>query len=381
MKKFYLVAGEASGDTRGAELMRCLRELGGDEVVFSGAGGPKMGAFPGTEQVRDWTEEAAVVGLWEVLKKYPYFRGEMDRVCGEIAAGRPDAVILIDYPGFNLRLAKNLRKENKALKIVYYISPQVWAWNRGRIPKMAAMLDLMVCIFPFEKVLYENSGLKTVFAGHPIVSELGPLRGAFEREENLVGLFPGSRRREVEKLFPVMLDAAELVRKNLPETRFMAAAASVSLARLMRKQVEMSPLMGEIDCEIVRDRAYEVMQRAACGIIASGTATLEAAFFGLPYCLVYKAAWPTYLACKALITVDHLGIVNILAEREVVKEFLQGDADPKKIAREMLRLLDSEEAREELSRELLETAGKLGEKGAALRAAGAIMESVFPGSA
>ncbi len=377
MTKIYLVAGEVSGDVHGGGLMRSLRQRSTD-LIFSGLGGNKMCTVEGTENMRNWVEEAGVVGLWEVLKKYRYFRAQFDRTLAEIDVWRPDAVILIDYPGFNLRLAKALRQRSPGVKIIYFISPQVWAWNRRRIPEMAKMLDLMLCIFPFEKQLYQASGLHTEFVGHPIIDNLGPERGEFEREENLVGLFPGSREREVSKHFPDMLRAAVLAKEKMPETRFAAAAASVSMARLMRKQVEASPLLGGVDCEILRKRTHELMQRATCAVVASGTATLEAAFFGLPYCLIYKVAWPTYLVGRLLIKVEHLGMVNILAKKRLVKEFLQGEATPEYISNEILRLLNSSETREELQSEMSGALEQLGGQGAYERAAEAVMKAVFP---
>ena len=202
----YLVAGEASGDEHGAALMRCLPALSPD-IEFRGRGGPKMQAVAG-EAFINWSDSAAVVGVWEVVKRYGYFREQFQRVLREIGDIDPDAVILIDYPGFNLRLARALRKEAPKRKIIYYISPQVWAWNRGRISQMARSLDLMLCIFPFEAELYNKSGLRTVFVGHPMIENLAALRTGQERQSNLVGLFPGSRLREVRKIFPIMIDAA-----------------------------------------------------------------------------------------------------------------------------------------------------------------------------
>ncbi len=368
-RKIYLVSGEISGDTHGAEVMTALRERD-PEIAFDGVGGPLMREVGG-DDVRDWVEEAAVVGLWEVLRKYGYFRREFARVLGEIREGAPEAVVLIDYPGFNLRLAKALRKSGVKTKLIYYISPQVWAWNRGRIPKMAEILDLMICIFPFEKALYEESGLKTVFAGHPMVDRLSALRTGEARDENLVGFFPGSREREVSKIFPVMLETAQRMRESRSDLRFSAAAASEKLADLMRGMQMAEPV-----CEVETGDAYALMQRAGCGAVASGTATLESAFFGLPYCLVYKVSALTNLVARFLMKVKFLGMANILADREVVREFLQKDATPEQIADELLRLANDAGARETLTGELANVVEKLGEGGAHDRAAVAILEAL-----
>ena len=236
----YFVAGEASGDEHGAALMRALREIV-PNLDFAGRGGPKMQAVAG-EAFINWSDSAAVVGLWEVVKRYGYFREQFQRALREIASINPDAVVLIDYPGFNLRLARALRKKSPALKIIYYISPQVWAWNRGRIGQMARFLDLMLCIFPFEAELYNKSGLRTVFVGHPMIENLAARRTGEERQPNLIGFFPGSRLREVRKIFPIMVEAARKIVAEREEIHFEVAAASESLALEIRKMLVASPL-------------------------------------------------------------------------------------------------------------------------------------------
>lgn len=366
--RLYFVSGEASGDTHGAEVIGALEQLR-PGLAFAGVGGPEMHAASGGE-IRDWIAEAAVVGIWEVVKKYGYFKEQFDRVADEIAATRPDAVVLIDYPGFNLRLANEIRKRGIRTKIIYYISPQVWAWNRRRIPKMAKILDLMICIFPFEKALYEESGLRTEFAGHPMVDRLAPMRESVERDPLLVALLPGSREREVSKIFPILLGAAQKMREARPDLKFAAAAASPARAEMMRSMM----MPSDEFCEIGVGNAYDLMARAGCGAVASGTATLEAAFLGLPYCLVYKVSAATYLAAKALMKVDFLGMANILGGREVVREFLQSDATPGAIADELLRLTNSEESRASLAEELREVSDLLGGAGAHHRAAELIAE-------
>src|SRR5437660_6588549 len=209
----YFVAGERSGDNHGAALLKALRARA-PEMRFVGRGGPKMRALAGGN-FRDWIDYTAVVGLWEVIRRYPFFRKQFQATISEIDAARPSAAVLIDYPGFNLRLARALRAKFPELKIIYYISPQVWAWNRRRVRQMARYLDMMLCIFPFEAELYNQSGLRTVFVGHPMIENLAARRTGEPRQPNLVGLFPGSRFREVRKIFPIMLEAArELVARN-----------------------------------------------------------------------------------------------------------------------------------------------------------------------
>src|SRR6266487_5154965 len=230
-KTIYFVAGEVSADNHAAALMRSLREFDTDFTLI-GRGGPQMRAVAG-EQFKNWIASAAVLGLWEVIRKYGYFRGQFRETLKEIEESEPDAVVLIDYPGFNLRLARALRKQSPQAKIIYYISPQVWAWNRGRIKKMARFLDLVLCIFPFEADLYEKSGLRTVFVGHPMIERLRARKFDTERDASLIGLFPGSRMREVRKIFPVLLEAAALLLRRNPRLRFEVAAVSDALAAEM----------------------------------------------------------------------------------------------------------------------------------------------------
>ena len=369
--KLYLIAGEASGDTRGAEVMRSLLELaGGNGVQFYGAGGPQMRAL--APAIQDWSGEA-VVGLWDVLKKYGYFRRQFYAMLAEIEALRPDAVIFIDYPGFNLRLARALRKAGTTSRLIYYISPQVWAWNRRRIPMMAKTLDLMLCIFPFEKALYEESGLPTVFVGHPMLDSLAPKKGRVPREQNLVGLFPGSRTKEVSRIFPVMVEAAALLHRQRPDLRFETAAASERVAALMREILQRYP---EPAITIRSGGSHELMQQAAAGMVASGTATMEAAFFEMPFTILYRVAPLTWEVGKRLVKVPFLGMVNILAGRELVKEFLQKDAQPPEVAREVRALLEDAPKREAQLEGLREVIRGLGEGGAGMRAAEAIMAAL-----
>ena len=353
MKLFlWFVAGEESGDARAFEVMRAIRELN-PSVRFGGAGGERMeslceGSFD------NWIQRAAVVGLWDVLKNYGYFRGKFEENLRAILTEKPDAVVLVDYPGFNLRLAKALRARGYRGKILYYISPQVWAWNRARIPRMARWLDRMFCIFPFEKDLYEKSGLHTDFVGHPMTAQ-SEIIGDEPRNPNLLALLPGSREREVRKIFPALLAAAKIVLARRPQTVLASAASSEKLQHLMR---EMAAHAG-VGCDIGLRNARDLMQTAAAGLIASGTATLEATLCGLPYALVYKVAPLTYLAGRAVIKVPHLGMANILAGKEIVKEFIQQGATPTNLAAEALRLLDDAAYRDRMREDFSKVRTKL----------------------
>lgn len=371
--KLYLIAGEASGDNHGAALMQSLRRFQ-PKLEFSGRGGPQMKRIAG-ENFLDWSEQAAVVGLWEVIKHYRYFRREFRRTLREIQNAGPDAVVLIDYPGFNLRLACALHEGSLGGKLIYYISPQVWAWNRSRIPRMARWLDLMLCIFPFEAELYERSGLRAIFVGHPMIENLEAKRTNESRDRNLVGLFPGSRGREVRKLMPIFAAAMRELRTLEPALRFEIAAASEGLAQIIREQLEpVGDSLGKVRLTV--GEAAETMQRSGTGIVASGTATLEAAFFRMPFVLVYKVAGPTYLAGRMLIQVPHLGMPNFLAGREIVPEFIQHKADPRAIAREVLRLRDEPTRREQMLSDFEDVISKLGKGRASDTAAQVILQTL-----
>ena len=387
----YFVAGEVSADNHGAALMRSLGELD-PPLKFIGRGGPQMQEIAGN-QFKNWIGDAAVLGLWEVLRKYGYFREQFRETIEEILESKPDAVVLIDYPGFNLRLARALRKKSRRQKIIYYISPQVWAWNRGRIKRMARCIDLVLCIFPFEADLYNESGLRAVFVGHPMIERLQASKLDGERDPNLVGLFPGSRLREVRKMFPVMIETARLLLQFNPILRFQVAAASDELAREMSQMLnsDLHPLpptkgeetrqasnelqrmsaMGDMtrthlpllrgegtvrveasqNLQVIKIKIGEtaaLMQRAFVGIVASGSATLEAAYFRMPFVLIYKVAVPTYLAARLVVNVKYLGMPNLLADKEVVPEFIQHLAKPAAIAKTVQRLMEDARARQRM---------------------------------
>jgi lipid-A-disaccharide synthase len=389
MRTIYFVAGEVSADNHGAALMRSLRELD-PELKFIGRGGPQMQQVAGT-QFKDWIGDAAVLGLWEVLRKYGYFREQFREALEEIQENKPDAVVLIDDPGFNLQLARALQRQSPQQKVIYYISPQVWAWNPGRIHKMARSVDLVLCIFPFEADLYNEAGMRAVFVGHPMIERLQARKIDVKRDPNLIGLFPGSRLREVRKIFPVMIETGRLLLQAKPALQFQVAAASEQLALEIRKIVAMNPplpssrgegrVRGETspDAQVIQIKVgetAEIMQRACTGIIASGSATLESAYFRMPFVLVYKVAWPTYLAARMVVKVKYLGMPNVLADREVIPEFIQQRAKPDAIAKAVQPLMEDARMRERMISEFDAITSKLGGSGASERAARAILKEI-----
>ena len=371
MKRIFIIAGEISGDTHAAGLLRELKELEPDMQVL-GLGGPKMREVVG-EGIEDWVETAGVVGLWEVVKMYGYFKEKLNAVLDSMLQQKPDAVILVDYPGFNLRLAKALRTGGYKGRILYYISPQVWAWKKGRVKTMAKVLDLMICIFPFEKEFYEKSGLHTEFSGHPMVDRVVTLKREWKREPGLVGWFPGSRLNEVRRLFPIMMDAAKAIKEAVPNARFAVSAANETLAGFMRNMADEHG-MPEAKRWIEAGTVYDLMQRAEAGAVASGTATLEAACFGLPYTLIYNVSWPTFVIGKLVVRIKHLGIINILAKREVVKELVQGKLNADTLAKATADLLSNAAKRQQMQQELADVVATLGCGGAYARAAQAVHE-------
>ena len=365
----YFVAGERSGDDHGAALLKALRARV-PKMRFMGRGGPKMRALA-DGKFHDWIDDTAVVGLWEVIRRYPFFRKQFQATISEIEAVKPNAVVLIDYPGFNLRLAHALHAKFPELTIIYYISPQVWAWNRRRVSQMARSIDLMLCIFPFEPELYKASGLRAIFVGHPMTSVIPSGNAAPPRDDKLVGLFPGSREREVKKIFPVMRQAALELSQQDHDLRFVVSAASEPLAELIRADLYGKHATGKFS--IVTGDARAVMGRVNVGMVASGTATLEAALSELPFALIYRVAWLTYLAARLVVKVKYLGMPNVLANREIVPEFIQHKAQPRAIAAAVARLLTDKTERKRMLTDFACVAQKLGRGEASVKAAEAIV--------
>jgi len=366
--RIFISVGEPSGDIHGASLIRELQARHAN-VDIVGFGGDRMQA-EGAKLLYPLVQ-LAVMGIVRVLSNITTFLSLLSRADRYFRHHRPDAVVLIDYPGFNMRLAKEAKRRVPTLRTIHYISPQVWAWHRGRIPKMAKFLDLMLCLFPFEIPLCAGAGLRAVCVGHPLLDSLAVEKKEHVRDTSLVALLPGSRSKEVRKIFPVMVEAAVKLRETRPSLRFEAAAASETLAMEMRSTL-VAHGQDEGFCTITLRSAHDLMQRAGAGMVCSGTATLESTFFGLPMVILYRVAWLTWAVGKRLVKIPWLGLPNVLAGREIVREFLQKDAKPTPIADEMLRLLDDAKVREAQQRAQAEVIASLGERGAAKRGAEAI---------
>ncbi len=362
-----MIAGEISGDNHTARVAaEILRQRPGAKLF--GAGGPAMKAA-GVELLLDLTEHA-VVGLTDVLANYAKFRRLFWQLVRAAEQRKPDAVILTDYPGFNLRFAKQMKA--RGIPVFYYISPQVWAWGRGRVKEIPKLVDLMMVVFPFEKDFYREHAptLRVEFVGHPVVEQLSRQRREVQREGNLVALLPGSREAEVQRILPPMIEAVRLLRHEQPGLQFELAAASEKVAALARTLIQDEPV------EVRVGGARDLLQRAAVGMVASGTATLECAFFGLPYLLVYRVSWLTYAVARCLVTVRHLGIVNVMAGREIVPEYIQQRARPDLLAQAVTELLGNRARRDQMQRELAEAMATLEGSHAAERAAAAALSAL-----
>lgn len=352
------VAGEASGDANAASVIRAL----GPRVRTFGAGGPKMQAA-GMELTLDLTQHA-VVGLVEVLKNYAKFRRIFNQLVAEAEKRRPAAVVLVDFPGFNLRFAAQLKK--RGIKVIYYISPQLWAWHAGRAKQIERDVALMLTIFPFEKAWYaaHSPRLPVEFVGHPMADWFAVHSQSKIRNPELVLLLPGSREREVAKIWPVMAKVMDA----MPHMEFVAAAVNGQTAAMMRHP--------RLRVEIGTARDW--MQQAALAITASGTATMECAFCRCPMVVVYKVNWLTYLVGRALVKVNWLAMPNVIAGRAIVPEFIQHEACPQRIAAAATGLLGDESKRMAMQRELASVISTLGGAGAADRTARAIVTALDP---
>ena len=368
-KVLLVVAGEASGDLHGGEILQALKARRPALRVI-GVGGPRMSPFLDRKlaDVRD----LGVVGLLEVVTHLPdllRLKREILRAAREEGVG---AVLFIDYPGFNLSLAKTFRKTMPGVRLHQFVCPQVWAWKAGRIPVLGRTLDALYCLFDFEPALFEGFPVEALWVGHPLVEVVKPEvdRETFFRDTGLdparplVALLPGSRRGEIQRLLPAMAQLArdwsrEPARR---EVQWALALAPTVPADFVRGHLGGAPVT------LVEGRVYALCAHADAALICSGTATLETALLGTPFALLYKLNPLTYRAARHLVKVRHVGLANLVAGREVVPELIQDAVDPQRLSLELGKLLEPETAAR-MRRELLEVRGRLGRPGAAARVA------------
>jgi lipid-A-disaccharide synthase len=365
-----MIAGEASGDLHGSGVVRELKAID-PSIEITGVGGDRMQAA-GMDVIFH-VRELAVMGFLEVVKHLPVLKAVERTLEAVISAKRPDVLVLIDYPGFNLRFARRARRPG--MKIVYYISPQVWAWNPGRVKKMRGIVDRMLVVFPFEREIYAGAGIEAEFVGHPLLETMsvpqdrkGFLRRyGLDDSKPVLGLFPGSRKQEIERIFPAMLGAARILGAKL------GAQPVVGVSSLLDYEFVRGFIRGDSPVKLVQNATHDIMKNSDLAVVTSGTATLETGYYGTPMIVVYRTSLPTYLIGRALVRVKQIGLVNIVAGKAVVPELIQGRATPARIAAAAEGLLGDPAALKRISGELAVIRERLGTPGASRRAAEAIL--------
>lgn len=365
-KRVMIIAGEASGDLHGSKLIAAMRRKRRGLSVC-GIGGQAL-KDAGVEILVD-ASELSVVGITEVLPKMLSIIRAVGIVKKTLRTLRPDLLILIDFPDFNLHVAATAKK--LGIPVLYYISPQVWAWRPGRVRKIGRRVDHMVVILPFEEDIFKKSRVPVTFVGHPLMDKYPPPLNRNRKKKSLsepvVGLLPGSRRGEIATHLPVMLDAARLVKRRMKHLKFV-----VSLAPAVRREFVEKIIEGHgnaADVELVPGGADSVFERSSLVVAASGTVTLEAAISGTPMIIIYKVSPTSYWLGRALIRVRHIGLVNLIAEKEVVPELLQHEASPEKIAAKVASMIKDEKGLERMSEQLRCVGDSLGGPGASERVA------------
>ena len=373
-KSILIVAGEVSGDLHAAKVVQAVKARS-PEAVFWGIGGTDLKA-EGVELLQH-TDQMSVMGLIEVLKQYRFFKLVFKQVLAEVDRRNPTAALLVDYPGFNLRLAAELKK--RGVKVYYYISPKVWAWNKKRIPKMADVIDRLMVIFPFEVGVFKGSGLSVDFVGNPLVEQLDEFISTEQkslpwRSERRIALLPGSRRQEIERILPTMLEAAQKLEAQFPDVSFMIATPNERIENVVKEHVskaEAKPARLNVIC----GNARELMRQAESAIVTSGTATLETALIGTPHILVYKTSAFTYWFARTVVKISHIGLVNIVADRSVCPELIQQDATPERLVLEISKLMDDTPERQAMLDGYAEVRRILGEKKASEGVAEILLEN------
>ncbi len=367
-KKILLVAGEASGDLHGSHLVEAIQSVD-PEIQFFGVGGEGL-KRAGMELLYP-SQSLSVVGITEVLFKLRAILKALQGLKKSIDRQGPDLVILIDFPDFNLRLAKIAHR--RGIPILYYISPQVWAWRPKRIKLIARLVKKMIVLFPFEIPLYEAAGVDVEWVGHPLLDIVKPTLSkekalqqfGLDPNRRTVGLLPGSRIHEIERLLPALLASARLLQEEIPDLQFVIPLAPGLPKTLLSPWIKNTP----VPVKVVEGFTYDVMNLSELLIAASGTVTLEGAILGKPMIIIYKVSLLSSWVARALIRLDHIGLVNLVAEKEIVPELLQRDVNPQRISDEALRILRDPILSRRMIESMREVRQKLGEPGAAQRAA------------
>lgn len=372
-------AGEASGDLHAANLVTALHKID-PTITVHGMGSDRM-REAGVELLYD-CRDIAVMGIVEVLAKWGTIMSALDILKESLVTNRPDLLILVDYQEFNMKLAKAAKK--LGIKVMFYIGPQVWAWRSHRVKKIGRNIDMMAVLFPFEEAFYQKANMPVRFVGNPLVDEvkasmsIEATNEKFGLDANLktIGLFPGSRRSEIYKLLPTELESARLIHLQYPNTQFIIPLAkSVSVEEL---QPMLAPY-SDLPIHIVHSHIHDVMQCCHSIIGASGTVTLETALMTTPMVIIYKMSNLTFKIMKRMITIPHIGLPNIVAGEEVVKELLQDDANPEKISNEILLMLNDDQYHQQITNKLKDIRSKLGTSGGSEKVAQLAYEMLQPG--
>ena len=363
--KLTVVAGEASGDLHASEVIRELRKLD-RSLEVSGIGGDLL-AREGVKLVHH-AGEMGIVGFFNVMKHLPMFRRIFRDLVQHIEQERPDAVLLVDYPGFNLRVAKRCRE--LGVKVAYYISPQLWAWRQGRVRQIAATVDRMLVVFPFEEEFYRRHNVPVRYVGHPLIEQLNGVKRPPRRETLRVALLPGSRRGEVNSLLPAMLDAVTILRREREVDAYIIQAPTIE-----RDELESMVKAKGIDVPILPHDRGEGVAAADISLSASGTATLESAVLGTPVVVMYRLSRLNYWLGKMVVRLPYFSLVNIVAGKQIVPELIQSEVNGERIATEVRRMIEPA-AYEQLTSELAAVRTALGGPGASSRAAAEIHEMV-----
>ncbi len=369
-----IIAGEASGDLHAAKLVQAAHASQSD-IEFYGIGGPNM-QKAGVKILVDCSQ-MAVVGIAEIWAQRKVIFAALRQMREELANKPPDLLLLVDYPEFNLRLAKTAKQYS--IKVLFYISPQVWAWRQHRVKKIRDRVDMMAVVFPFEEAFYLQHHVPVKFVGHPLVDEV---RASASREvllaefglnatNKIVGLFPGSRRSELKRLLPVILKSARLIQSTHPDTHFLLPLApSISESELEPQLSAYS----DLKILILKQRAYDVMTMCDVIITVSGTVTLEIALVGTPMVIINKVSVLTYAIVHRMLKTDHIGLCNIIAGKEITPELIQHNATPENISNITHELLINRKKREKIKHELSEIEGKLGARGGISNIANLVIE-------
>lgn len=373
MYKVMISVGEASGDLHGASVATALKNIQ-PGIKLLGMGGQAMRSV-GVEIVHD-IADLGVIGFVEVIKNLPRLFALRDSLVELMAAERPDVLVVIDYPDFNMRLAEKAKQ--LGIPVVSYISPSAWAWRKGRAKNVAKLVDRLAAIFPFEADVYREAGANVTFVGHPLLDIVKPSLTKSEAyaffkvksDQPVVLLLPGSRNQEIKTLLPVMLEAGEKIVEQVPNCQFFLPVAST----ISREMLQNILSQYKLNVNLTNEYTYDLMAIADSAIAASGTVTLEAALMKLPCVVVYKLAALTYLLGKFLVKIPHFSLPNIIAGRQIIPELLQDQANATNIAQAVLPMLQDDVEKKRLQQDLAEVRHKLGDVGAVDRVARVILE-------